>query len=140
MQTQQLTVDDRPSEDDLEFLEDQINTHNKQRVGAHDYRPLAIFVRGANNAIVAGLSGYTWASFCEIQFLWVHSDVRKQGYGSALLETAEREARQRGCGLVVLASYTFQAPGFYLHHGYSIAGQVDDCPPGQTHYYFKKAL
>jgi GNAT superfamily N-acetyltransferase len=140
MPTLPFTVDDRPSMEDLEFLEDQINTHNKQRVGAYDYRPLAMFVRGAEQAIVAGLSGYTWASFCEVQFLWVHPDVRKQGYGSTLLETAEREARQRGCGLVVLSSYSFQAPGFYLRHGYTIAGQVDDCPPSQTHYYFKKSL
>lgn len=66
--------------------------------------------------------------------------MRKQGLGKKLLFAAEAEARTRACNVIVLASYSFQAPDFYRKLGYEEAGQVKDCPPGQTHYYFKKYL
>lgn len=131
---------DQPAAQDLEFLEHQINAYNMAQVGAYDARLLAIFVRDEHEQIVAGLSGYTWAGFCEIQFVWVHESLRGRGYGTQVLQAAEQEARTRGCGLIVLSSYSFQAPGFYQKHGFEIVGQVDDCPPGHTHYYFQKRL
>ncbi len=136
----QLIVEDQPVAQDLQFLEDQINAYNMAQTGAYDGRPLAIWVRNAQQEIVAGLSGFTWAGFCEIMFLWVHAELRGQGYGTQLLQTAEQEARARGCSLVILGSYSFQAPDFYLRLGYQIAGRINDCPPGHTHYYFHKRL
>src|SRR3712207_4677541 len=110
-----------------------------QRVGAFDGRALAGFVRDAG-AIVAGISGYTWAGMCEIEFLWVHADRRGQGLGSALLRAAEDEALRRGCSVVVLGTYGFQAPAFYPRHGYAVVATIGDCPPGQTHYILQKRL
>jgi GNAT superfamily N-acetyltransferase len=109
-------------------------------VGAYDGRLLAAFARHPEHGIVAGVSGYTWARFCEVQLLWVHADLRGQGYGSRLLAMAEEEARARGCGLVTLGSYTFQAPGFYQRHGYQVVGTVPDCPPGHAHVFLMKVL
>jgi GNAT superfamily N-acetyltransferase len=140
MEPLQFSLEDSPSAKDLEFLEDQINEYNMVRTGARDFRPLAIFVRNADEKIIAGLSGYTWAGFCEIRFLWLHEDVRGRGYGKQLLSAAEVEAKARGCSLVVLNSYSFQAPDFYRQLGYEEVGHVKDCPPGGTNYYFKKDL
>lgn len=131
---------ENPTTEDLTFLEEQINTHNVTQVGAHDYRPLAAFVRDEDGEMIAGISGYTWAGFCEIRFLWVHESVRKQGYGSRLLVSAEREARARGCRVIILSSYSFQAPDFYRRHGYETVGSIEDCPPGYTNVYLKKQL
>lgn len=140
MEPLQLSLEDNPSLEDLDFLEHQINSYNILRVGADDYRPLALFWRNADKQIMAGLSGYTWAGFCEIPFLWVHETVRRQGLGKELISAAEKEVKARGCSLVVLNSYSFQAPDFYKKLGYEEVGHVSDCPPGQTHYYFKKYL
>ena len=140
MQEAPLTVEDQPSAADLNFLEDQINAYNMARVGAYDGRDLAIFVRDKAGRIVAGISGYTWAGFCEIQFLWVDESLRQRSYGTQLLRSAEEEARARGCSLIVLGSYSFQAPDFYRRHGYEVVGLVEDCPVGYVHYYFRKPL
>lgn len=135
-----LDLTDQAPREDVEFLDDQINAFNKAAVGAYDGRLLAAFARHPEHGIVAGVSGYTWARFCEVQLLWVHADLRGQGYGSRLLAMAEEEARARGCGLVILGSYTFQAPGFYQSHGYQVVGTVPDCPPGHAHVYLMKVL
>jgi GNAT superfamily N-acetyltransferase len=136
----QLELTDNPEAADLAFLEEQIIAFNLAAVGAYDGRSLAIFVRDPTRAIVAGIAGYTWARFCEVQFLWVHADLRGQGYGARLLAQAEAEARTRGCGLMTLGSYTFQAPAFYQRHGYQIVGRVPECPPGYAHVYLMKVL
>jgi GNAT superfamily N-acetyltransferase len=140
MADQTLRVEDQPATHDLEFLETQINRYNMAQVGAYDGRTLAIFVRDEAQSIIAGISGYTWAGFCEIKFLWVHEAWRGRGYGSHLLAAAEQEARARGCSLIVLSSYTFQASEFYLRHAYELVGKVENCPAGHTHFYFRKRL
>lgn len=142
MAIERITLDltDQPSREEVDFLDDQINAFNMATVGAYDGRLLAVFARHPERGIVAGASGYTWARFCELQLLWVHADLRGRGYGTRLLALAEGEARARGCGLVTLGSYTFQAPGFYQRHGYQIVGRVPECPPGHAHVYLMKIL
>ena len=135
-----LEIEDQPPPEDVQFLEDQLNAYNMQRAQAYDGRSLAIFVRDDQGQIIAGLSAYTWAGLCEVEMLWVHEELRSQGYGSQLLHAAEQEARARGCLLIVLSTYNFQAPAFYQKHSYTIAGQINDCPPGHTDYYLYKRL
>lgn len=134
------TVEDRPAAHDLQFVEEQIDRYNRTRTGASDDRALAIFVRDERQRIVAGLTGFSWAGMCEVQNFWVHEDERRRGHGGRLLEAAEREALGRGCSIVVLGTYSFQAPEFYQRRGYELVGRVEDCPPGHTNYYLKKVL
>ncbi len=133
-------VEDQPASHDLQFLEDQVNRYNMMQTGAFDGRALAIFLRNEQQEIIAGISGYTWAGMCEIQFLWVRPDLRGQGYGGQLLQAAEQEAQERRCSIIILGTYSFQAPSFYQKHGYELVGCIDQCPPNHTNYYLKKKL
>ena len=125
---------------DLEFLEDRIYEFNCAQTGIGDGRSFSIFLRGNENKIFAGLSGWTWAQACEIRILWVHANLRGQGYGKRLMEMAEREARSRGCKVIYLNSYGFQAPEFYQKLGFEIFAQLEDFPPGQAQYHLVKRL
>jgi hypothetical protein len=68
------------------------------------------------------------------------SEPCRQGWGRALLERAERHARERGCRDAHLTSFSFQAPGFYRKQGYEEFGVLADFPPGHTHHFFRKRL
>lgn len=140
MEDQQFIVETNPAQNHLQFLEDQINQYNIQKSGFDDYQPLAVFIRDSQNRIIAGISGYTWGGCCEIAFLWVHPDYRKMEYGRKLLKTAETEAINRNCHLVVLNSYSFQAPDFYQKLGYTISGVDEDHPIGHRSYHLQKRL
>src|SRR6476469_10845737 len=87
-----LTIEDAPTEADVRFVEERIIAYNVAATGYDDYRPLALFVRDDQGAIMAGLTGFTWRSTLKIELLWVHETLRGQGYASRLVETAEREA------------------------------------------------
>jgi GNAT superfamily N-acetyltransferase len=129
-----------PSSADLEFLEDRLYEYNCQQTGRADGQLFAFFVRNDQQEIIAGLSGWTWADACEIRALWVHPALRGQGHGRALLEAAEQEARRQGCKVILLTSYSFQAPDFYQKHGYELTWQLHDFPPGHQHCTFIKHI
>jgi GNAT superfamily N-acetyltransferase len=122
-----------PSSDELQFLEDRLYEFNSQQTGREDGHLFAFFIRNEQQEILAGCSGWTWAQACEIQTLWVHPSLRGQGHGRQLLEAAEQEARSRGCKVILISSYSFQAPGFYQKCGYELVWKLNDFPPGHQH-------
>ncbi len=127
-----------PTVEELGFLEDRIYEFNCAQTGQDDGQQFAFFIRNEQQEIIAGISGWTWARACEIRTLWVHADWRGHGYGSALLEAAEKEARAHGSQVIFLSSHSFQAPAFYQKHGYELAWQLEDFPPGHQYGFLIK--
>jgi ribosomal protein S18 acetylase RimI-like enzyme len=140
MDTSRTLTKVTPSTEELQFLEDRIYEHNSSQTGQDNGQLFGFFIRNDKQEIVAGLSGWTWAQACQIQNLWVHSSLRGQGYGESLLESAEQEARARGCKVIFLESYSFQAPGFYQKHGYELGWQLGDFPPRHQNDFLVKRL
>jgi GNAT superfamily N-acetyltransferase len=140
MQTYPVAVEVHPTAQDAEFLEDQLYTYNVEQTGYDDGQFVTIWVKNQVGERLAGLHGWTWGGSCYIRELWVHKDLRGQGYGTRLLQAAEQEARTRGCYQVVLDSYSFQAPAFYQRHGYEVFAVLEDHPRQHRNYYLRKRL
>jgi len=102
--------------------------------------PLHIYILNEEGTVVGGLIGRTHyiQAWLEISIIWVDESVRSQGLGRQLMAQAEAEARQRGCRYARAATSDFQAPDFYAKIGYSVYGRLENCPPGETVYYFYK--
>jgi GNAT superfamily N-acetyltransferase len=122
----------------MQFLDDRLYEYNAAQTGRDDGQLIGFFIRNDRQEIVAGLTGWIWASACEIRMLWVHPSCREQGYGHNLLKAAEDKARDCRCRVILLSSYSFQAPGFYQKHGYELAWQLGDFPPGHQYNYLVK--
>ncbi len=127
-----------PSTEQIDWIEDRLYEFNAKQTGREDGQLFAFFIRDEQQEIIAGISGWTWAHACEIRELWVHPAWRRRGYGRQLLESAEQEAQARGCQLVLLSSYSFQAPGFYQKYGYKLEWQLNDFPPGHQYCFLVK--
>jgi GNAT superfamily N-acetyltransferase len=140
MQDETFTVSDQIDQQDYQFLEDQLFAYNMAATGYRDGRDVALFVRDAQGAILAGLFGWTWGGMLKIQYLWVREDCRGKDYGTRLLQAAEAEGRARGCRQVALDTHSFQAPLFYQKLGYEVYGILEDDPLGYKTYHLKKSL
>lgn len=103
-------------------------------------REIVHVARDGYGAIVGGISGSTYLSSFEVEVLWVQERYRELGIASRLLKAAEDEAREAGCTLSHLTTYSFQAPLFYRKNGYSSCGEVDGFPDGIKLFLFKKQL
>lgn len=96
--------------------------------------------RDADGSLLGGLYATTWAGWLDVRLLWVRADARGQGLGSRLLAAAESEAVARGCHSATVETHSFQAPGFYQRHGYTLFATLDGYPPGHSKQYLRKSL
>ena len=75
-----------------------------------------------------------------LSHVWVHERYRGQGLGTLLFRSAETEAIARGCVRMVLATHSFQAPGFYERMGYERKYAIEEAPKGHDDIIYVKVL
>ena len=138
--TPEIVTLDRPLPEHRQAIFRLLDAFNDARTGFPDpVSPLAILLKepGAN-AIIGGLWGVSYWRWLFVDLLFVPAAHRGRGLGSALLKEAETKAQERGCIGVWLLSFSFQAPQFYLRHGYLAFGSIEDYPPDHRCTYFFK--
>ena len=135
-----LVVVDAPAMEDVLALEECIDRFNVVATGIDDGRYLTVILKRDDGTIYAGLHGHSWAGICEIKTLWIDERERGNGLGARLLAAAEEEARRRGCRVIHLESFTFQAPEFYLRHGFEPFARLEDLPAGHANVFLMKRL
>ena len=98
-------------------------------------------IKGINGDVLAGIRSELYCWNClYIDILWVKEGCRHEGYGSALLNEVEKIAKEKGCKLIHLDTFDFQAKDFYNKCGYEVFGVLDDCPLTHKRYYMKKNI
>jgi ribosomal protein S18 acetylase RimI-like enzyme len=97
-------------------------------------------VRDDGGEIVGGILADIWGGWLYISYLWVAPELRKQGYGTRLMQAAEAEGRAKGCRYALVDTHSFQAPDFYQQEGFQIVGHIDDYPLGHSAFILTKAL
>src|SRR5262249_13966040 len=94
-----------------------LRAFNVAAVGKFDHQPLTVTLK-ERSKVVGGLVGETFWGWMFIRLLWVSDKYRGRGFGTALMEAAEEEARTRGVRNVYVDTFSFQAPEFYHKLGY----------------------
>ena len=140
MWTADLVLTDHPSAADVALVSDGLDAFNVEVVGTDDWRPLAVFARDETGATLGGLTGRSSLGLWFVDLFFVPAHLRGRGLGSEILETAETEARRRGCRAGVLYTISFQAPGFYERHGWRVFGDIPCDPPGTSRVFLTKPL
>ena len=132
------------TEEDADFIEEKLDAINHSIVPPEE--------DGENEDIVFKIAddeGNTIAGcilvigsrkIAELDIIWVDEKYRRKGLGSALIREAEKAARKRGCYVMILGTFDFQARPLYEKHGYSLCGTVRDFPRGHENYTLIKRL
>jgi ribosomal protein S18 acetylase RimI-like enzyme len=122
------------------FLAKRIYEYNARATGYDDGESYSAVCRGASDAIVAGVCGFTWGGLCYVSYLWVSEALRGRGMGTELMRAVEDHARAKRCRLVLLSTHDFQAPGFYARLGYEPVAQIEDYPVDHMDFFLAKRL
>ena len=113
---------------DLEQLRKNLISYNVPHFEPVDEKPLGIFYDDDAGVRRAGLTGKLFGNWLLIDLLWVEDSLRGKGVGSSLLQAAEDAARDYGAKRVFLNTFRFQAPDFYLKHGFDKEYSDYGCP------------
>ena len=91
--------------------------------------------------IIAGCTGYIYPwGVMYIDDMWVDEKYRRQELGSNVLQAVEKAAEEKGCYVITLGTWDFQAKPYYLKHGYTVFAIKKDCPKGHEDYELYKRL
>jgi GNAT superfamily N-acetyltransferase len=135
-----MVSDPHVSESRKQIVVDHLDAYNLGVTGLTAYSPVNFFLYDEADEIVGGLLALIWGGVLHVRILWVAETLRGKGHGRRLLEAAERRAVERGCRLMFLDTFTFQAPGFYERLGYEVYCRAEDWPVGHAHCFLRKVL
>jgi GNAT superfamily N-acetyltransferase len=140
--TPKFTMTDTPEAHMKQAIVTPLARFNEAQIGhPEDYRRLAILASHPKTGeILGGLWGETMFSHLHVDVLFVPEALRGMGVGRRMMSQAEDEAVRRGCCGAWLDTFSFQARGFYERLGYTVFGTIEDCPPGHSRLFLKKAL
>lgn len=135
-----MAVTASPSPEDLEAIGTGLSAFNEADVGPVHRTPLAVVVRDAAGAVVAGISGYTAWGWLYVQWLWVAEAQRGQRIAARMLAAAEAEAIARRCHGAYIDTFNPVALKIYRSAGYEPFGALEDFPVGRTRTFLQKRL
>ena len=110
-------------------------------VGPPDNRDFALLITAPGEATVLGglWAQSRWGVFY-VDMVVVPEALRGTGVGAGLMARAEAEARRRGCHLMWLDTYAFQARPFYERLGFEVFAQMDGPEPFYPRWFMRKLL
>jgi GNAT superfamily N-acetyltransferase len=135
-----IALNTAQTQEEIQAVMAGIRAYNASKAGAAEYEEWGLYVRDAEGQIKGGLLAETGRGWLHISILWLDESLRGQGLGTQLMETAEAEARKRGCHHVYLDTFDYQARPFYERLGYAVFGTLDDYPLGHQRFYLQKKL
>ena len=103
-------------------------------------KPLTVTLR-ERGKIVGGLAGETFSAGCSSALFWVSDKYRGKGFGSKLMQAAEKEAAQAWRQAMSISTPSAsRRPAFYAKLGYREFGRLKDFPAGHYRIWLTKAL
>lgn len=134
-----VVVDYAPAEADNAVVREGIIASNENILGERD-KAFSIFLKNDLGKVFGGIQAFFDTESVYIDVLWVEKDLQKQGYGTKLLDAAEREASKNGCIFSLVDTWDFQAEEFYLKNGYERIGEVKNYWHGHAKIFLRKNL
>ena len=126
------------------LIQNRLRATNRERCAWLRANPSAAetrnFLAFDGRQLIGGAVGFVRFGWYFLDLLYVDAAYRNRGIGRQLLTAAEHFASDRQLVGVRLDTADFQARGFYEKMGYTLFGELADCPPGHTLYFFHKTF
>jgi Predicted acetyltransferase len=138
-----LFFTDEGQEADAKHLVERIDSFNRMTAPTAQEpasEAVQLFLKDRDGRIYGGATGILYRYALFIHVLWISDELRGQGYGSKLLKELEEKVRAKGCRLIHLDTWDFQAPEFYKKQGFELFGTLEGFPEGFKRHYLRKII
>lgn len=93
-----------------------------------------------DNKLVGGAIGFVKYDWYFLDMLYIDEEYRKRKIGTSLINELENFAQKKKLVGIRTDTWDFQAKGFYEKMGFTLFGELKDCPLGTINYFFEKKL
>lgn len=131
------------NQQDSDYIRKKVIEHNMSSLSDEIKTPLenvSFVLRNEKDELVGGVTATIFWHHMHIDFLWVSDKHRNGRYGSKLINKIENLAIEKDCRLIILDTFSFQAPEFYKKLGFKVIGVIKDNPKGHNQYFMEKRL
>ncbi len=135
-----ITYEPDASIEDIQTLTDGIHTWAKAKKNQDVIERFAFFIKDDKQCIKGGCNGIIYYGCMYIDQMWVHSALRRQGFGRQLIQQAELLAREKHCRLITVDTMDWEAPLFYQKLGFEPEFERVGYLYNSTMYFFYKKL
>jgi len=138
-----IVVNINAEDDDNKFVRDNLVKFNIQKAPTDQNPPtevINLILKSENGSTIGGLLGAMGRYCYYLDILWIDDKYRGLGYGKKLLDDIEKRVKEKGCKLITLNTFSFQAPEFYKKNGFEVFGILDGFQEGICRYYLKKNI
>lgn len=135
-----INYEEKPEDSAWGIIGRGVGDYNTEKAGDNNFQRLCYVLQDQEGVVVGGILGETYWEWFYLDLLWVTEELRRQGFGSQLLEIAETEAKKRGAKNAYLDTFSFQSPEFYYKNGFEAFGELDNYPPGSQRFFLRKSL
>ena len=91
-----------------------------QAKGLSPIRAFSIFIKDKKEQVLGGASGTLFYGSLYVDSLWVDKTLRNQGWGTKLMQEAEKIGKEKGARFVTVNTMDWEALPFYQKLGYAI--------------------
>ena len=103
-----------------EILYHEISDEAFRAKGLPPIRQFSVFLKDQKQNLLGGVTGTTFYGSLYVDTLWIDKTLRHQGWGTKLMQEAEKVGRERGVQFATLNTMDWEALLFYQKLGYSI--------------------
>jgi GNAT superfamily N-acetyltransferase len=115
-----ITYTPDPTAEDINLLGKGIAAYATQQKGHEPIELFGFFIRDAQNKLQGGCNGAIFYGCLYVDQLYLEEALRKQGYGTQLIQAAEKLGKERGCTFSTVNTMDWEALGFYKKLGYVV--------------------
>ena len=129
-----------PKHEDIQILYDGLKDH---MIAQRDLKPISFFgyfIRDDGGKVVGGCNGCFLYGCLVVDTLWVAESLRGQGYGTKLMQAAERLGVEGGCRFMTVNTMDWEALDFYKKLGFNIEFERKGFDKGSIFYFLRKEL
>lgn len=88
--------------------------------GMSRFRTFGICIKNETQHILGGAKGAIFYGNLYVDALWINDKIRNQGWGSKLMQEAEKIGKECGCTFATVNTMDWEALPFYQKLGYII--------------------
>jgi GNAT superfamily N-acetyltransferase len=133
-----LIYEPAPSSEDISFLLKGINQEAFQKKNQSPIELFAYFIRDDLGILKGGLTGTLYYGCLYIDQLYLIPELRKQGYGTKLIQAVENLAISEGCTFSTVNTMDWEAKGFYEKLGYTVEFERQGYKNNSSLYFLRK--
>lgn len=136
--TYKINYESNPKNEDIQILYDGLKNYMLAKRNLKPISFFGYFIKDDNDKIVGGCNGDILYGCLYVGTLWVAESLRGHGYGTKLMQSAEKLARENGCHFMAVNTMDWEALDFYKKLGFRVEFERRGFDNDSIFYFLRK--